>query len=548
MYLARNNDHSGTALLQQKWPNIRRLAFSSCTAYDMRPQPIWTEGVIPASPDAWIWLGDLAYMDDPLVDCRLVPHFPECNCTADWMRRPPFSCNAGSPQHARMRVQRQLSVPEYQAFLGFMCPNFPQWGVYPPAGSDPVKCPRPIFGTYDDHDSGWNNGNGRNPAKHEIKNIYLDAIGEPQDSARRSSADGLQTSYVLPGPGTGSSSADGDALVEEILLVLLDERYHRETLPCSSRQKMCQDVLRGAAAATAVPGSSSPDAGDVAWCQDYLGSGQPGSLGSCCRKDDEWLMWCKQPGSQTSQYFAELCDPTSSAFAQQQLVLAPDNVTALPLDGAMFSNSTTLPLMYHRLLEAASSPICEVLGLQQRRWLQQTLHDSKAALKIVASGSVLAGNPVFKDRFGQTCSGDDWDCWPRAQADLLHELGNVSGCVVIITGDYHYSDLKVIEPGSDSGYADVLQTHGLNKRVYQVMASGMSSSTADGKASNPCSSFREDTLGLRPLGRCSFVSDPGFGMIEVDWEGHQFTINLFNTGVRMWNLDIAEHRVCLRAQ
>lgn len=175
-----------------------------------------------------------------------------------------------------------------------------------------------------------------------------------------------------------------------------------------------------------------------------------------------------QPASQRSQYFAELCDPTTSAFAQQQLVLAPDNVTAMPLDGAMFSNSTTLPLMYHRLLEASSSPTCEVLGLQQRRWLQQTLQDSKAALKIVASGSVLAGNPVFKDGYGQTCSGDDWDCWPRAQANLLHVVANVSGCVVVVTGDYHYSDLKVIEPGSDSAYADVLQTHGLNKRVYQV--------------------------------------------------------------------------------
>jgi hypothetical protein len=28
---------------------------------------------------------------------------------------------------------------------------------------------------------GGNNINSRNPAKHEIKNIYLDAIGEPQD-------------------------------------------------------------------------------------------------------------------------------------------------------------------------------------------------------------------------------------------------------------------------------------------------------------------------------------------------------------------------------
>jgi hypothetical protein len=38
-----NSNNSGTALRQHQWAVIRKLAFSSCTAYDMRPQPIWTE-------------------------------------------------------------------------------------------------------------------------------------------------------------------------------------------------------------------------------------------------------------------------------------------------------------------------------------------------------------------------------------------------------------------------------------------------------------------------------------------------------------------------
>lgn len=50
------------------------------------------QGVIPSQPDAWVWLGDITYMDDPLMDCSQVPTFPECNCTADFMRRPPFGC------------------------------------------------------------------------------------------------------------------------------------------------------------------------------------------------------------------------------------------------------------------------------------------------------------------------------------------------------------------------------------------------------------------------------------------------------------------------
>jgi hypothetical protein len=36
----------------------------------------------------------------------------------------------------------QLSIPEYQAFLDFMCPGYQQTGVFPPWGSDPAMCSR----------------------------------------------------------------------------------------------------------------------------------------------------------------------------------------------------------------------------------------------------------------------------------------------------------------------------------------------------------------------------------------------------------------------
>lgn len=66
------------------------------------------QGVIPSGPDAWVWLGDFTYMDDPLLDCSQVPLFPECNCTADFMRHPPFQCFAGDVQHARTRMLHQV--------------------------------------------------------------------------------------------------------------------------------------------------------------------------------------------------------------------------------------------------------------------------------------------------------------------------------------------------------------------------------------------------------------------------------------------------------
>lgn len=35
-------------------------------AQDDPGQPIWTQAIIPSEPDAWIWLGDMAYLDHPV--------------------------------------------------------------------------------------------------------------------------------------------------------------------------------------------------------------------------------------------------------------------------------------------------------------------------------------------------------------------------------------------------------------------------------------------------------------------------------------------------
>lgn len=45
-----------------------------------------------------------------------------------------------------------------------------------------------------------------------------------------------QVAYTLPGPSrTTAASNNKNGLKDEIRLVLLDERYFRETLPCSRR-------------------------------------------------------------------------------------------------------------------------------------------------------------------------------------------------------------------------------------------------------------------------------------------------------------------------
>lgn len=49
------------------------------------------------------------------------------------------------------------------------------------------------------------------------------------------------------------------------------------------------------------------------------------------------------------------------------------------------------------------------------------------------------------------------------------------------------------------------------------MASGMTYSTAK-YSGEPCGgSYREDKVGLRPLGACAYAPQPNFGSVEVDW-------------------------------
>jgi hypothetical protein len=52
---------------------------------------------------------------------------------------------------------------------------------------------------------------------------------------------------------------------------------------------------------------------------------------------------------------------------------------------------------------------------------------------------------------------------------VLHTIANTTtGCPVVLVGDYHYSDLKVVLPGPQQPYAAELRSARLKKPVYQV--------------------------------------------------------------------------------
>eukprot|EP00494_Astrolonche_serrata_P026761 UN27024 len=113
-----------------------------------------------------------------------------------------------------------LMNPDYRGFLEHACPNSDK--KYPSE-----KCN--IIGTWDDHDFSWNDGDGRLVSKYDMKQVYLDAIGEPQKSDRRNRNRGIYTKYSY-----NSGQLD---------VVLLDERYQREPLPCHMRNEACEQIL-----------------------------------------------------------------------------------------------------------------------------------------------------------------------------------------------------------------------------------------------------------------------------------------------------------------
>lgn len=105
---------------------------------------------------------------------------------------------------------------------------------------------------------------------------------------------------------------------------------------------------------------------------------------------------------------------------------------------------------------------------------------------------------------------------------LLHALASAPGCPVVITGDFHFSDLKVLRPGK-SLYSEEYQSERLAKPVYQVMASGL---TVDTAKPATCQGFHRDRMGLRVPGECDFVAGPAFGMVEVDWEQEMVSLQI----------------------
>lgn len=139
------------------------FCFGSCSKSDHR-QPLW-EDISKLQPDAWIWLGDNIYGDTEDMDVL------------------------------KEKYNRQNSIQDYKD----------------------LKTSIPVYGIWDDHDYGVNDGDRTYPFKDESKTIMLDWLGVPLDHPARD-REGAYQDYIFTKNGL------------QVHLFLLDGRYFKDPL------------------------------------------------------------------------------------------------------------------------------------------------------------------------------------------------------------------------------------------------------------------------------------------------------------------------------
>ncbi len=144
-------------------PEPAVITFGSCSKLN-KPQLLWDD-IAAESPDAFVWLGDIIYGDTE--DMELLQN----------------------------KYKAQKAKPEYAA----------------------LRRKTGIYGIWDDHDYGKNDGGKEYPKKDESKEILFDFLDiHPDNPARQHQ--GVYQDYIL----------DKHSL--KIHLILLDERYFRDSL------------------------------------------------------------------------------------------------------------------------------------------------------------------------------------------------------------------------------------------------------------------------------------------------------------------------------
>ena len=151
------------------------IAFGSCNKFFGQEKSDILYTIADLNPDIWIWLGDAAYIDNHKYN-----YYATTNPTK-WF------------EIVNQRFNNTKLDNPYQYLLNKTT----------------------VIGTWDDHDYGKNNGDKHFRHKRHMQQLWLDFMDEPQGSKRRT-REGVYESYYL-----------GDK--DQVKIILLDVRYHRET-------------------------------------------------------------------------------------------------------------------------------------------------------------------------------------------------------------------------------------------------------------------------------------------------------------------------------
>lgn len=107
-------------LIQEYYDNIRLLPSH---LFEMNSGIIFLEiaeclllcmslkGVIKSEPDAWLWLGDFAYLDSSFLPCEDSQNSSQCfECSPTFLRNPPDNCMTGDLDHALAKIHMQVWI------------------------------------------------------------------------------------------------------------------------------------------------------------------------------------------------------------------------------------------------------------------------------------------------------------------------------------------------------------------------------------------------------------------------------------------------------
>jgi alkaline phosphatase D len=154
------------AILQIEGDTIATIAFGSCNKQDKK-QILWDD-VANDQPDLWVWLGDNIYGD------------------------------ISDPEVMQSKYEMQKSNEDYQSLIRTI----------------------DIYGIWDDHDFGKNDGGKEFEAKDTMRDLMFDFLDVPRDN---------------PAWGRKGAYQSYDLTINdlEVKLILLDSRYFRDEAPKS---------------------------------------------------------------------------------------------------------------------------------------------------------------------------------------------------------------------------------------------------------------------------------------------------------------------------